>query len=363
MQKAKIKIKKIKQNKSQREAMENIVNTLLSGSSASLNPYEIYSKYINYRDNIKSFINTNMKLSELIKDYEPNLAEFNTALMKEYKLYFLGDYSRAVNDQNIFNELCNNYDEFKKSPLIHWVTNIASNIKKSGITGKIYNDVKKMSQQGLAQLNIYTKIIDEINVTYDLSNIFHENVTLNSKTKQQVLQLLGNLYTFGKAIYNLMRSPDLPLDELFDMLLDQLKDIKKKVRGADKLFLLLESKSALFKKNFNKYYKETMITNSPFSLFSSFLKDVVVDEKIQDPILITQSRVFLKELRTLIDSTSITRQKDKTVKKNIDSLMDIIVNYIDKFDNLDNEYYDEQKLQDLCEEFSGQFMNSETELQ
>jgi hypothetical protein len=282
-----------------------------------------------------------LSIGDITVQYEKNIQDLLTLYIKEYKKYFSIDHNALLNsgvEEEKLEQFYVLYEEFKSSDYLQWVTRIAHKIYESGIINKknvntkTFREVAIDCQNSLITLNIFTNIIDGVNITFDYAKAFHEGVQIPKDKKIELLDNIRDLYAVGKKIYKLTIQPDLPLDQIFDELINGLNSYRSKIRNADKLFNLLRRKSELFKKNFGLYYKQMIQFKSPIELFTSFLGDVVQDKDVQDPTLLLQCKLLISELNKSFAAMPQAKQ-DKNFGK-VKSLMDFITDYIDKYQDL-----------------------------
>ena len=302
-----------------------------------------------------------MSMSSSSYNYQLVSIMIDMFLYKRWKVTFVFsfDHNRIFSDENAREEFYILYELFKESDYIQWVTRIAHRILKSGIiskkgaTDKSFNEVCIDCQNAKITLNIFTNIVNDLDITYDYSRAFHDGVEIHKSQKIELLDLIRSIYTQGKKIYKLTVQPDLPIDEIFSELINSLNSYKSKVRNADKLFTLLHSKSELFKNNFSKYYKKMVQYESPLELFTSFLQDVIEDKDIQDATLLLQCRTLIQELNKSLSMMPQAKQ-DKNFTK-VKSLMDFITGYIDSYQDLGNKQQPED-VDSVIEQYEKKFL-------
>lgn len=345
MKSVRIKKQKLKSvDKSQKQKLEEVINMLFSNSARHMPIQDIVSKYVTYKNNFKFMLAKLLNIGDITMEYEKNIQDLLALYIKEYRKYFSIDHNALMTsdaDPEKLEQFYVTYEEFKTSEYLQWVTRIAHKIYASGIISKkntptrTFRDICIDCQNSLITLNIFTNIVDGVDVNFDYAKAFHEGIQIPKDKKIELLDNIRDLYTVGKKIYKLTIQPDLPLDQIFDELINGLNSYKSKIRNADKLFNLLRRKSELFKKNFSTYYKQMVQFKSPIELFTSFLGDVVQDKDIQDPTLLLQCKMLISELNKSFAAMPQAKH-DKNFTK-VKSLMDFITEYIDKYQDLGNK--------------------------
>lgn len=345
MKSVRVKKQKLKSvDKSQKQKLEEVINMLFSNSARHMPIQDIVSKYVTYKNNFKRMLTLLINIGDITVQYDKNIQELLALYIKEYRKYFSLDHNSLLHDatEDKLEQFYSTYEEFKSSEYLQWVTRIAHKVYESGIISKkdsatrTFREICIDCQNSLIVLNIFTNIVDGVNITFDYAKSFHEGVQIPKDKKIELLDNIRELYAVGKKIYKLTVQPDLPLDEIFDELINGLNSYKSKIRNADKLFNLLRRKSELFKKNFGTYYKQMVQYKSPIELFTSFLGDVVQDKDVQDPTLLLQCKMLISELNKSFASMPQAKQ-DKNFGK-VRSLMDFITEYIDKYQDLGNRH-------------------------
>lgn len=352
MKPVRVKKQKLKGvNKTQKQRLEEVINMLFSNSTRHMPVQEVVSKYVTYKNHFKTMLRCLLSIGEITKEYEKNIQQLLSLYISEYKKYFSVDHNDVLSncDETTLDKFYTAYEDFKTSEYLQWVTRIAHRVKESqiigkkGVTSKSFREVCIDCQNSTITLNIFTNIVEGVTINYDYARSFHEGIQIPKDKKIVLLDNIRDLYLIGKKIYKLTIQPDLPLDEIFNELINGLNSYKPKVRNADKLFTLLHNKSELFKKNFGLYYRRMVQYKSPIELFTSFLGDVVNDKDIQDPTLLLQCKTLINELNRSFAAMPQAKQ-DKNFGK-VKSLMDFITEYIDKYQDIG----DKEKPEDIDE--------------
>ncbi len=354
-------------DKSQKQRLEEVINMLFSNSTRHMPIQEVVAKYVTYKNHFKAMLNKLLSIGQITRDYEPGIQQILSLYVAEYKKYFSFNHNEIMSSPSdeLLERFHTAYEEFKSSEYLQWVTRIAHRVNESGIIGKkgvtskTFREVCIDCQNSAIILNIFTNVVDGINVTYDYARAFHEGIQIPKDKKIVLLDNIRDLYLIGKKIYKLTIQPDLPLDQIFDELINGLNSYKSKIRNADKLFGLLRRKSELFKQNFSRYYKKMVQFKSPIELFTSFLGDVVDDKDIQDPTLLLQCKTLINELNKSFAAMPQAKQ-DKNFCK-VKSLMDFITEYIDKYQDLGHKEKPDDN-DDTIEQYEKKFLITEEKI-
>jgi len=339
-------------DKNQKQKLEEVINMLFADSTKHMPLHDLIAKYVTYKNHFKAMLRNLLTIVDSAKPFEPKVLELLSIYMREYRKYFSLDQNAVQGDEKLRDEFYANYDSFKNSEFLQWVTRIAHRVKKSEMLGKNFRDFCIACQNSTITLTIFTNVVDEINITYDFVRLFHEGISITKDNKIATWKSMEALYTFGKKIYKLTIQPDLPLDYIFNELVVGLGKYRSKIRNADKLFDLLQRKSELFKNNFSKYYKQMVQYKSPLELLTSFLGDVVQDKDVQDPTLLLQCKTLIAELRKSFAAMPGLKQ-DRGLEK-VNSLVDFINDYIDQFKDMESQVPVED-ISELTKKFEEQF--------
>jgi hypothetical protein len=337
------------------------IQTLTSKNSKFNNFGEMTAKYLKYRENIIVFKDTLTALSKKIKKYESGVVAINRLYVGLFLEYFRYD-EQSINkisteeEEQAFNE---NYDNIKASQVLRNIVKISSNIKKCGVEGK-WDELDQRISEGVIKLDIFNKVIDNIEAPWDISNYYYKSSGNSAAKKNKITSLLMTMLSSGKNIYDLIKVPDIPLDLLFEQIFGAIKQYKHNIRGSDRLFNLIEKKSQLFKDNFLKYYKQTLVSGNPLVIFHEFINDVTKDESIRDTRLIGQCQSLLKELRKGMNYNQKGISKEQ---QNVSGVIDSVLKFVEEFSDLDmSDNVDPEYVKKMTGEFNEKFLSKITEI-
>jgi hypothetical protein len=132
--------------------------------------------------------------------------------------------------------------------------------------------------------------------------------------KKYILTVLASLHKHSFVLYNIVTSPDVDIEKFTSVLITSLAEIKKHPRlsRCHKAFTRIEQSIELLKDRFSDYYKETIASQNPSSLLTSF----IVDVSQQGGTDLRLAREF-KEIVNFISEASekAGKNKDPNIKK------------------------------------------------
>jgi len=384
----KVKISKIKSKLFDTECFEHILQQI-SGQDDENSLHNIsiiYEQYDKYEGTLKTFVCTSIRFAYIFKQYNTlkkfynNLLNMNGYLIGEQKRLFSFDRSKLhkvdvimSEPQNLV-ELKSHYKNLKQSQLIQVYITICANLVRNGLHQCTSPEqVLKMVKNGtlttiepFANINQYnikdetgTDVFKNLNYIYLLDN----KCPLEHGTKLLIAEYLIELFNTSKHIHELYSSPDIDIDQIFPMIIDQLKMFSKELKGCKNAIKIIENSSELFKNNFSSYYKGFVQSNNPMSIAENFLQDVLED--VSDDT--NMNTVF--ELRKLI--AFIKRKINNKMSKSgmeppkmVSEMLDKVESAFNDFNDIltKKESYSKEELQTKQNEIIGVFGVNFTEL-
>ena len=339
------KMPKVKIMKKKMDSGPNIsgmVDSLLCGNSKLMDLDVIMSKYLKYKEQFRSVIDSITCINEFLAVYEPACGIILRAFIDGYDKFFALTNENPVEEQekDAFYE---NYDAFKESKMCTYLTRIAGRIVKS-VKGK-WADIQKMAQLGLLTLDIFHKIIDDVSGPYNLAVYYHSNLSIPrdelKKNRELLTKSLKAITVAGREVYALMKKPDIPIHTLFAQFRGCLDRYRKSLRGVTLLFDQIDNGGNIFEENFMKYYKSFVKTGNPMGMFTKFLTDISNQPGVQNKKLVLECGILLKELRKNIQQQAPPSQSVHANRAM--SMLDSVLSIIEENPDLGNA-------EELCEE-------------
>lgn len=133
---------------------------------------------------------------------------------------------------------------------------------------------------------------------------------------QYYLTVLNIIFKLSNEIYNIIIKPDIDPKEFATILIQGIKEIKKKIPRCAEAFATIEKSVDLFEQNFGEYHKDFVMSKNPTIIIESFISDVAGANKA-DPKLTRQFQEIIKFFQKAISSSE---HKDPQVDKLFSSL-------------------------------------------
>jgi hypothetical protein len=108
-----------------------------------------------------------------------------------------------------------------------------------------------------------------------------ENIT--DSVKRYMFTVLGVVSNIAKSVYQTINSPDVDVTEFSKVIINSLKEVKKKIPRCEKAFAKIEQSVAMLENNFDGYYKDFVRSQNPSSIIEHFIWDVSKTGGNEDP--------------------------------------------------------------------------------
>ncbi|QRY19142.1 hypothetical protein [African swine fever virus] len=161
----------------------------------------------------------------------------------------------------------------------------------------------------------------------DLNFKYLYNSDKNSQhDKDFIMFILYKLYTAALGVYNAISIPDIDVEDLENIILSSVSQIKKQIPRCKDAFNKIESSVHLLRKNFNTYYSDYVGSGyNPTIIMEQYIKDISQDSKNISPRISYQFRTIIKYYRDMIATKHQTMDPQvlnlvKHVEKKLDML-------------------------------------------
>src|SRR3989344_4406429 len=332
--------------------ISDMFNQMLGAGSINLSM--CYPKY----DNIKTYLNKLLEVlnvfnnSPLIKGYnelEINRRDINKFITKsriEIDNIFnidLSDYEWNLNlvDDKVKEEFEKKYNEMKESDCIFAFIKICDNLvpyrkhlgKSESLNCKFI--------ENMAGSEFCPFPFSNMNIKYIV-----DNLSANNKENEIrfILIVLNKILSLSYNMYKVLNSPDFDVEEFSQVIINNLKDVKKRIPRCEKAFKKIEDSVGLLKENFGGYYKDFIQTQNQMIIMENFISDVAKNTEA-DPETTRQFRQIITYYKKLADQ----QIKNPKVKQLFDKVNENF-NALDKHENIvsvkslsDNEEDEEDK--------------------
>ena len=163
------------------------------------------------------------------------------------------------------------------------------------------------------------------NFSFNFKNLYNSDM-LSRADKQFVMMILHKLYEISHAMYDVVSSPDIDVDDFVHVIISSLDDVKKHIPRCDEAFDKIRDSVSLLKGNFNGYYKDFVASNNPTIIMENFVLDVSQNTN-STPKITNQFRKIISHYRKLASQQAHNPQ------------MQTLFAQVDKnFKELDNEF-------------------------
>ena len=102
----------------------------------------------------------------------------------------------------------------------------------------------------------------------------HDN--MKSAVKKYILMVLAKIHTHSYNLYKTITSPDVDIEKFTDVLINSISELKKQpeLHRCKMAFGRIEQSVKLLKDKFGEYYRESVASENPNALITSFIVDV-----------------------------------------------------------------------------------------
>jgi len=201
------------------------------------------------------------------------------------------------------------YKKLKESSLVKELIIMCNKLDKHKLN---FNDPSALKENFVNQEPGLTFIIFDFS-SLDLKMLWNSD-KITYTIKKYILTVLASLHKHSLVLYNVVTSPDVDIEKFTSVLITSLGEIKKHPRlsRCNKAFARIEQSIELLKDRFSDYYKETVASQNPSSLLTSF----IVDVSQQGNTDLRLAREF-KEIVNFISEASekAGKNKDPNIKK------------------------------------------------
>lgn len=248
-----------------------------------------------------------------IKDAEPDIiipkiVSVRNTLRLLYKIFT--QFSTFVDLRNNFPQIGADLDDIKK-----FVEDLKESVCIINMTDETEEPYKNLSKEEIN--NIYRKLkenqyvknliilcnkLDKYKSNFSDPNNFKENFVnqepglsfkiftfsgldlkilwahdnMKSTVKKYILMVLAKIHTHSYNLYKTITSPDVDIEKFTDVLINSISELKKQpeLHRCKMAFGRIEQSVQLLKDKFGEYYRESVASENPNALITSFIVDV-----------------------------------------------------------------------------------------
>jgi hypothetical protein len=248
-----------------------------------------------------------------VKDAEPDIiipkiVSVRNTLRLLYKIFT--QFSTFVDLRNNFTQIGADLDDIKKfaedmkeSVCIINMTDETEEPYKNLSKEEINNIYRKLKEnQYVKNLIILCNKLDKYKSNFSDPNNFKENFVnqepglsfkifnfsgldlkilwahdnMKSAVKKYILMVLAKIHTHSYNLYKTITSPDVDIEKFTDVLINSISELKKQpeLHRCKMAFGRIEQSVQLLKDKFGEYYRESVASENPNALITSFIVDV-----------------------------------------------------------------------------------------
>ena len=291
---------KIKAVKHKDKDVAQLFNQML-GADDSINMNICYPKYVN----MKSYVNNILKTLELLytgpvlkkyPQFEKNIQEIETFVKhsKEHtKELFPVDYTEFEWNLNLIEEeekvrFGEIYNKLKSDKLIATCISICDNLIKyrkhiqdaDNLCHKFIINMPGVdfSPFPFTDLNVKQLFILLSTDAYPSAGVPRNVNDTVTKISEQFIKLmmlvLNKLYNLTYKLYQAYSSPDIDVKEFAEVVMNNLREVKKRIPRCEKAFRKIEESVEMLQDNFGTYYRDFVETKNQTIIMENFVLDV-----------------------------------------------------------------------------------------
>ena len=102
---------------------------------------------------------------------------------------------------------------------------------------------------------------------------------LTNNDRTFILMFIAKLYEISYALYEIISSPDIDVDDFVKIIVSSIDTVKKHIPRCDDAFNKIIESIDILKNNFDGYYKEFVASNNPSIIMENFVLDVSKNTK------------------------------------------------------------------------------------
>lgn len=222
---------------------------------------------------------------------------------------------------------------------------------------KTYFDFKK-SKTILDAIVICNNLTDEKENICPFKNISeYESENLNLKfifadaeisqeLKDDISKQIEELRTVTTKIHTLYNTPDIDVNQLFPKIMTIMDTVLGDLKGCKESKALIKKCSGLFSTNFNSYFKNFQVTESPFSILEDFIGDVISEQKKNTKLnakVLTELSTIMSTLRKKVNKLNNPMLKNTKISKAMNLVEEALHNITNIKDDKEDQQVDVQQ--------------------
>lgn len=157
----------------------------------------------------------------------------------------------------------------------------------------------------------------------DLKLLWNDH-RFNEKVKITILTIISILFSKAKAIYHIVRSPDINVSKFSVAIVSSIEQIQTmpELHRCKDAFARITNSVSMLENNFGNYYQDMISAKNPNLIIENFILDVSKENKM-DPKIMMQFRTII----SFYKKQSANKKQDPKVQKLFDTLSEKMSSY------------------------------------
>ncbi len=309
------------------EGIAEMFNQMLGAGKININI--CYPKYVTCKQYIKSildiinmfansrFVKSRSELTQCSEDIQ----KFVESARKDYADIYSVDLKDFEWNLNLVDEasketFSKKYEQMKNDTTLHIFIKMCDNLIKYRKHLKDDKNIDHRFIVSMSGLEFCPFPFSNINFKLLINDLLSESELAGrpiskfpNKEIEFCMIVLHKMLTLSHGLYVAYSKPDIDVNEFVEVIMNNIKEVKKQVPRCDKAFKKIIDSVTLLKTNFNDYYKDFIQTQNQMVIMENFINDVAKNTTA-DPETTRQFRAIITYYKK-IASTQIKNPKMK----------------------------------------------------
>lgn len=361
---SKVRVKSIKKDVINNEGLNAIMSQLVGQDRNNPNVPNAMLLWDQYKQLDKlcfDYIGIMLNFNKIFLnyDYDNNLVLYVNDFIHNYKSLFClnNDLYKPLNglgippgyNNNLLIDLRNKVYDVRDSLFCKNILITCGNIKDTILVDKNNTTITKEYIQTVLRTMTAVDFKAFPNSQFDVKYLWDRS-DLTIQQRDGLVKFVYDIFTKGMEIYDVITTPSVDVDELFNALMGQFSMFEKDLHDCREAFDLIKKSTHIFKDRFKSYYKKFLASgNQTNIILEEYLGDIVKTAG-DDSKLITQIRKLMLYVKKKVlermkqaNGTAQSAQMNDMMKK-----MEAQVDKFEKiFDNLDSDNVADETTSDI----------------
>jgi hypothetical protein len=138
------------------------------------------------------------------------------------------------------------------------------------------------------------------------------NRGMTDSDRRFLLLLMHKLFVVGRAVYDVVTTPDVDVEEFIKIVLPAIKDLRKQIPRCDKAFKHIEDSVDLLRDNFGRYHRDFVSSGNSAIIVESFIGDVVKNSSGVSPQVAQQFMKIITHYKKLVHDSGVSANPELT---------------------------------------------------